>query len=156
GYASNAVGTINPVAEIVRLAHDAGALAFIDAVHYAPHGLIDVRALDCEFLACSPYKFFGPHMGCIYGKRELLLRFRPYKGRPAPAYLPDRWETGTQIHEGLAGVTAAVDYLADLGRHSEPAPQENRRAALVNAYRAIRAHEMALATKMIASLLEIP
>ena len=156
GYASNAVGTINPVAEIVRLAHEAGALAFIDAVHYAPHGLIDVRALDCDFLACSPYKFFGPHMGCIFGKRELLLRFRPYKVRPAPAYLPDRWETGTQIHEGLAGVTATIDYIADLGRHSNPAAPEDRRAALVNAYRTIRHHEMALATRMIAGLLEIP
>ena len=156
GYASNAVGTINPVAEIVRLAHQAGALAFIDAVHYAPHGLIDVRALDCDFLACSPYKFFGPHMGCVYGKRELLLRFQPYKVRPAPAYLPDRWETGTQIHEGLAGVAAAIDYLADLGRHSAAAPQEDRRAALVNAYRAIRQHETALAARMIAGLLEIP
>src|SRR5690348_6007776 len=120
GYASNAVGTINPVAEIIRLAHAAGALAFIDAVHYAPHGSIDVCALDCDFLACSPYKFFGPHMGCIFGKREQLLRFRPYKVRPAPETLPDRWETGTQLHEGLAGVIAAVDYLADLGRHSDP------------------------------------
>jgi len=156
GYASNAVGTINPVAEIVRLAHEAGALAFIDAVHYAPHGLIDVRALDCDFLACSPYKFFGPHIGCIYGERELLTRFRPYKVRPAPAYLPDRWETGTQIHEGLAGVTAAIDYLADLVRHADPVAPENRRAALVSAYRAIRQHEMALAARMIAGLLEIP
>jgi cysteine desulfurase family protein (TIGR01976 family) len=126
GYASNAVGTINPVAEIVRLAHEAGALAFIDAVHYAPHGLTDVRTLDCDFLACSPYKFFGPHMGCIYGKRELLLRFHPYKVRPAPETLPDRWETGTQIHEGLAGVTAAIDYLADLGRHSVSSPRSGR------------------------------
>jgi cysteine desulfurase family protein (TIGR01976 family) len=156
GYASNAVGTINPVAEIVRLAHDAGALAFIDAVHYAPHGLIDVGALNCDFLACSPYKFFGPHMGCIYGKRELLMRFRPYKVRPAPAYLPDRWETGTQVHEGLAGVTAAIDYLADLGRRSDSAAPAARRAALVSAYRTIRQHEMALATRMIAGLLEIP
>jgi cysteine desulfurase family protein (TIGR01976 family) len=156
GYASNAVGTINPVAEIVRLAHQASALAFIDAVHYAPHGLIDVRALDCDFLACSPYKFFGPHMGCIYGKRELLLKFRPYKVRPAPAYLPDRWETGTQIHEGLAGVTAAIDYLADLGRHADSARAENRRAALVSAYRAIRQYEMRLAERMISGLLEIP
>jgi len=125
-------------------------------VHYAPHGLIDVRALDCDFLACSPYKFFGPHMGCIYGKRDLLLRFRPYKVRPAPAYLPDRWETGTQIHEGLAGVTAAIDYLADLGRHSDSSAQEDRRAALVSAYRTIRQHEMALAKRMVKGLLEIP
>jgi cysteine desulfurase family protein (TIGR01976 family) len=156
GYASNAVGTINPIAEIVQIAHKAGALAFIDAVHYAPHGSIDVRALDCDFLACSPYKFFGPHMGCVYGRRELLLRFRPYKVRPAPAYLPDRWETGTQIHEGLAGVTAAVDYLADLGRHSSAEPIENRRAALLCAYRAIRQYEMALARQMIEGLLDIP
>jgi cysteine desulfurase family protein (TIGR01976 family) len=156
GYASNAVGTINPVAEAVRLAHDAGALAFIDAVHYAPHGPIDVRALDCDFLACSPYKFFGPHMGCIYGKRELLLRFRPYRVRPVPETLPDRWETGTQIHEGLAGVIAAIDYLADLGRHQDASPESTRRAALASAYRAIRQHEMALAERMIRGLREIP
>jgi cysteine desulfurase family protein (TIGR01976 family) len=155
GYASNAVGTINPVEEIVRLAHAAGALVFIDAVHYAPHGSIDVRALDCDFLACSPYKFFGPHMGCIYGKREHLLRFRPYKVRPAPDTLPDRWETGTQIHEGLAGVAAAVDYLADLGCHFDPAVPTNRRAMLTSAYRAIRQYEMSLAARMIGGLLEI-
>jgi cysteine desulfurase family protein (TIGR01976 family) len=156
GYASNAVGTINPIEEIVRLARAAGVLAFIDAVHYAPHGPIDVRALDCDFLACSPYKFFGPHMGCIYGKREHLLRFRPYKVRPAPDTLPDRWETGTQIHEGLAGVAAAVDYLADLGRHYDPAVPTSRRAMLTSAYRAIRQHEMSLAARMIGGLLEIP
>ena len=156
GFASNAVGTINPVAEIVKLAHDAGALAFIDAVHYAPHGTIDVRALDCDFLACSPYKFFGPHMGCIYGKRELLLRFRPYKVRPAPETLPDRWETGTQIHEGLAGVTAAIEYLAALGRKCDPSATSTRRAALANAYHVMRGHEMHLAARMIRGLLEIP
>jgi cysteine desulfurase family protein (TIGR01976 family) len=156
GYASNAVGTINPVAKIVRLAHEAGALAFVDAVHYAPHGPIDVRELNCDFLACSPYKFFGPHMGCIYGKRELLLRFRPYKVRPAPEMLPDRWETGTQIHEGLAGVIAAIDYLADLGRNSDPASNATRRSAIAAAYRAIRKHEMELAARMIRGLLEIP
>jgi len=104
GYASNAVGTINPVAEITKLAHAAGAFVFIDAVHYAPHGPIDVRALDCDFLVCSPYKFFGPHMGTLYGKREHLLRFQPYKVRPAPDTLPDRWETGTQVQELIAGI----------------------------------------------------
>ncbi|MHB8539633.1 MAG: cysteine desulfurase-like protein [Candidatus Acidiferrales bacterium] len=156
GYASNAVGTINPVAEIVKLAHDAGALAFIDAVHYAPHGTIDVRALDCDFLASSPYKFFGPHMGCIYGKRELLLRFRPYKVRPAPETLPDRWETGTQLHEGLAGVTAAIEYLAALGRKCDPAATITRRAALASAYAAMREHEMKLASRMIRGLIGIP
>src|SRR5258706_15171409 len=92
-----------------QLAHDAGALMFIDAVHYAPHGSIDVRALDCDFLVCSPYKFFGPHMGSLYGKRERLLQFRPYKVRPATDALPDRWETGTQVQELIAGIGAAVD-----------------------------------------------
>jgi cysteine desulfurase family protein (TIGR01976 family) len=155
GYASNAVGTINPVAEVVRLAHAAGALAFVDAVHYAPHGSIDVRALDCDFLACSAYKFFGPHIGVVFGKREQLLRFRPYKVRPAPETLPDRWETGTQVQEGLAGVEAAVEYLAELGRRTDPGAA-NRRAALVAAYRAIRAHEMTLAARMITGLCKIP
>jgi cysteine desulfurase family protein (TIGR01976 family) len=155
GYASNAVGTINPVTEIIRIAHDVGALAFIDAVHYAPHGSIDVRALDCDFLACSPYKFFGPHMSCIYGKRDLLMRFRPYKVRPAPEALPDRWETGTQIHEGLAGVSAAIDYIAELGRRADPSAA-NRRAALIAAHRAMREYEMTLAARMIRGLLEIP
>ncbi|HXT86897.1 MAG TPA: cysteine desulfurase-like protein [Verrucomicrobiae bacterium] len=155
GYASNAVGTINPVREIIRLAHDAGALAFIDAVHYAPHGTIDVRELDCDFLACSPYKFFGPHMGCIYGKRELLMRFRPYKVRPAPEYLPDRWESGTQIHEGLAGVTASINYMAALGRKCDSSAT-TRRAALVSAHRAMRGHEMSLAAEMVRGLLAIP
>ncbi len=155
GYASNAVGTINPVAEITRLAHEAGALMFVDAVHYAPHGAIDVKALDCDFLACSPYKFFGPHMGVLYGKKEQLLRFRPYKVRPAPETLPDRWETGTQIHEGIAGVAAAVDYLAELGRRCDPAVK-TRREALLAAYRATGTYERGLATKLIAGLLEIP
>src|SRR5579885_3169814 len=128
GYASNAVGTINNVREVVRLAHDVGALAFIDAVHYAPHGPIDVRALDCDFLVSSPYKFFGPHLGALYGKREHLARLLPYKVRPAPDKLPDRWETGTQNHEGLAGVTAAIDYLAELGRRAQPTAPSRRAA----------------------------
>lgn len=155
GYASNAVGTINPVAEITKLAHQAGALMFVDAVHYAPHGAIDVKALDCDFLACSPYKFFGPHMGVLFGKKEHLLRFRPYKVRPAPETLPDRWETGTQVHEGIAGVAAAVDYFAELGRRSEPAAK-SRREALLAAYRSTGAYERSLATKLIAGLLEVP
>lgn len=116
GYASNAVGTINDVAEATRLAHRVGALSYIDAVHYAPHGPIDVRALDCDFLACSPYKFFAPHAGALYGKREHLLRLKPYKVRPSTEELPGRWMTGTQSHEAMAGVTAAVEYLAELGR----------------------------------------
>jgi cysteine desulfurase family protein (TIGR01976 family) len=155
GYASNAVGTINPVAEITKLAHAAGALMFIDAVHYAPHGPIDVRALDCDFLVCSPYKFFGPHMGTLYGKREHLLRFRPYKVRPAPDSLPDRWETGTQVQELIAGVGAAVDYLVEVGRHCDPAASD-RRSALLAAYRATRHHEMMLFARLIEGLLAIP
>ena len=155
GYASNAVGTINPVAEITKLAHAAGALMFIDAVHYAPHGPIDVRALDCDFLVCSPYKFFGPHMGTLYGKREHLLRFRPYKVRPAPDSLPDRWETGTQVQELIAGIGAAVDYLAELGRRCDPSAKD-RRSALLAAYRATRQHEMALLSRLVPGLLAIP
>jgi cysteine desulfurase family protein (TIGR01976 family) len=119
GYASNAVGTINPVKEIIRLAHSFGALAYVDAVHYAPHGLIDVAALDCDFLVCSTYKFFGPHMGVLFGKREHLQRLRPYKVRPLTDAVPNRWEWGTLNHECIAGVTACVDYIADLDRHSK-------------------------------------
>jgi cysteine desulfurase family protein (TIGR01976 family) len=155
GYASNAVGTINPVGEITKLAHDAGAMMFIDAVHYAPHGAIDVRALDCDFLVCSPYKFFGPHMGTLYGKRERLLQFKPYKVRPAPDALPDRWETGTQVQELIAGIGAAVDYLAELGRRHEPSAKD-RRSALLAAYRATRRHETALLGRLIEGLLGIP
>ena len=155
GYASNAVGTINPIAEITKLAHAAGALMFIDAVHYAPHGPIDVRALDCDFLVCSPYKFFGPHMGTLYGKREHLLRFKPYKVRPAYDTLPDRWETGTQVQELIAGIGAAVDYLAELGRHCDPTAK-SRRDALLAAYRATVPYERMLVTRLIEGARQIP
>jgi cysteine desulfurase family protein (TIGR01976 family) len=155
GYASNAVGTINPVAEITKWAHAAGALAFIDAVHYAPHGAIDVRTLDCDFLVCSPYKFFGPHMGTLYGKREHLERLRPYKVRPASDLFPDRWETGTQPHELIVGITAAVEYLAELGRQCQPGIG-TRRDALLAAYTATVPYERKLLTALIAGLLEIP
>jgi cysteine desulfurase family protein (TIGR01976 family) len=154
GYASNAVGTINPVAEIVRLAHAAGALAFIDAVHYAPHGAIDVRALDCDFLACSPYKFFGPHTGVMYGRREHLLKLRAYKVRPQYDRLPDKWEVGTLAHESIAGVLATVEYLAALGRQGEP-DAKSRREALRAAYRAIGAYERTLAAQMLAGFAKI-
>ena len=119
GYASNAVGTINPVKEIVRLAHSVGALAYVDAVHYAPHGIIDVKALDCDFLVCSTYKFFGPHMGVLCGKRDHLKRLRPYKVRPLTEAVPYRWEWGTLNHECIAGIPACVDYIAEIGRHHE-------------------------------------
>jgi cysteine desulfurase family protein (TIGR01976 family) len=155
GYASNAVGTINPVAKITAIAHAAGALMFVDAVHYAPHGPIDVRALDTDFLVCSPYKFFGPHLGTLYGKREHLLRFHSYKVRPAPDTLPDRWETGTQVQELIAGIAAAVDYLAELGRRRDPNVTD-RRSALLAAYCATHHHEMALFTRLVEGLQSIP
>ncbi|MBZ5681105.1 MAG: cysteine desulfurase-like protein [Acidobacteriia bacterium] len=155
GYASNAVGTINPVKEIVRLAHAAGALAYIDAVHYGPHGLIDVAALDCDFLACSTYKFFGPHMGVLFGKREHLRGFRPYKVRPLTDAIPYRWEWGTLNHECIAGIGACVEYLADLGRHTRP-EATTRRAAIEAAYEAIHEHERELLKRIISGLLKIP
>jgi cysteine desulfurase family protein (TIGR01976 family) len=155
GYASNAVGTINPVREVCRLAHAAGAMTFIDAVHYAPHGLADVKELDCDFLACSPYKFFGPHMGTLFGKRELLDRFRPYKVRPSHDEIPDRWETGTLAHELIAGVGAAVDYIAGVGRHSDPTAK-TRRQALAAAYRTTVPYERRLIARLVEGLQTIP
>ena len=155
GWAANAIGTINDVNEVVRLAHEAGAMAFIDAVHYAPHGPIDVRALDCDFLVCSSYKFFGPHLGILYGKREQLQRLRPYKLRACSEQLPDRWETGTQNHEGLAGLIAAIDYIADAGRHHDPSAN-TRREAIRAAYDVFRQHERELLELLISGLLAIP
>jgi cysteine desulfurase family protein (TIGR01976 family) len=155
GYASNMVGTINPVAEIAKLAHAAGALMFIDAVHYAPHGLIDVKALDCDFLACAPYKFFGPHMGTLYGKRQHLERFKPYKVRPATDVSPECWETGTQVQELIAGIAAAVDYIAELGQNCD-STAKSRRDALQAAYRATHQYETGLLTRLIEGLQAIP
>ncbi|WP_434113862.1 cysteine desulfurase-like protein [Methylocaldum sp. GT1TLB] len=154
GYASNAVGTVNDVAKAIRLAHAVGALVFVDAVHYAPHGPIDVRALDCDFLTCSAYKFFGPHVGILFGKREHLARFRPYKVQPAPDEVPSCWETGTLNHEGLAGLIATIDYLAELGRRVSSSP-ENRRDALIVAMEASRQYERRLSERLIQDLLQI-
>jgi cysteine desulfurase family protein (TIGR01976 family) len=172
GYASNAVGTINPVKEIIRLAHAAGALAYIDAVHYGPHGLIDVAALDCDFLVCSTYKFFGPHMGVLFGKREHLQRLRPYKVRPLTEAVPNRWEWGTLNHECIAGITACVDYVADLGRRAASTCGDSRlgcpssgarllgtstrRAAIVSAFEVIHHYEHGLMERLVAGLLQIP
>jgi cysteine desulfurase family protein (TIGR01976 family) len=115
-FAANAVGTVTPVAEIAAIAHDAGALAWVDAVHYGPHGPIDVAAVDADILLCSPYKFYGPHLGLAFGRRELLESWRPYKVRPAdPFPVGNRYETGTLAHELLAGFVAAVEYLDDVG-----------------------------------------
>ncbi|MFY9843381.1 MAG: cysteine desulfurase-like protein [Terriglobales bacterium] len=155
GQASNAVGTINNVAEVVRLARQAGALSYIDAVHYAPHGPIDVRALDCDFLVCSTYKFFGPHMGVLYGKREHLKELRPYKVRPNTDNIPNCWEWGTLNHECIAGIKACLDYWEELGRRANPAIA-TRRNAILAAHEAIHHHERRLTEKMIAGLLAIP
>ncbi|WP_326520726.1 cysteine desulfurase-like protein [Leptothoe spongobia] len=154
-YASNAVGTLNDLPAIIRLAHDAGAWVYVDAVHYAPHGPIDVHQLDCDFLVCSPYKFFGPHIGVLYGKQEHLEQIFPYKVRPASEAIPDRWETGTQNHEGLAGVTAAVDYLADLGQIVSP-QVSHRRKAILAAMTAIHHHGGQLCQSLIKGLLQLP
>jgi cysteine desulfurase family protein (TIGR01976 family) len=155
GYASNAVGTINDVKEIIRLAHERGAMAYIDAVHYAPHSAIDVRALDCDFLVCSTYKFFGPHMGVLYGKREHLTRLEPYKVRANTNAIPNRWEWGTLNHECIAGIAACVDYLADLGRHVNSSAS-TRRAAVLAAYAAIQKHERGLMETLMRGMLPIP
>ncbi len=151
GCASNAVGTVNPVKEICRLAREVGALTFLDAVHFAPHGLIDVEDFGCDFLACSAYKFFGPHIGLLWGRRELLENLQAYKLRPASDELPDKWMTGTQNHECIAGTLAAIDYLADLGRTlaAEPLP---RRAALERAYSAIVEYEQQLIWQLVEGL----
>jgi cysteine desulfurase family protein (TIGR01976 family) len=142
-HASNAVGTVPDVAQLVRLAHEAGALAFVDAVQYAPHGPIDVQALDCDFLACSAYKFFGPHVGVLYGKREHLERLTPHKVRPAKDAIPYRWETGTLNHEGLAGVTAAVEYLAEVaGAGGERAERLRRSIERIRAYEQVLSRQL--------------
>ncbi len=155
GAASNAVGTVNPIAEISQAAHDVGALVFCDAVHYAPHGRINVSALGCDLLACSAYKFFGPHVGILWARPELLGGLPAYKVRPAPDSIPGRWMTGTQNHEGIAGTLAAVEYLADLGRVFGPADAD-RPAALDAAFATITAYERQLADRLIAGLVRKP
>ena len=153
--ASNAVGTVVPLKQIVAMAHDAGALVFVDAVHYAPHRLIDVREWDCDFLVCSAYKFFGPHVGVMWGRRELLAELPAYKVRPAPDGLPGRWMTGTQCHEGIAGTLAAVDYLADMGRRYATGTPD-RRAALAATFDLITSHERGLVATLLAGLADTP
>ena len=155
GYASNAVGTVNPVREIVARAHEVGALTFIDAVAFAPHGPIDVTALDTDFLACSAYKWFGPHVGVLYGKAEVLDRLPAYKVRPAH----DRFETGTPNYEGIAGTLAATDYLRDIGREygdvagaPGAADASERRRELVAAMVAIATYERELVGRLLAGL----
>jgi cysteine desulfurase family protein (TIGR01976 family) len=154
GFASNAVGTINDVARIVKMSHDAGALVYVDAVHYAPHGPIDVKALDCDFLACSPYKFFAPHMGTVYGKREHLARLQPYKVRPSDPKSPGCWETGTQNFEAMAGLVSAIEYLATIGG-AAGGETNSRRSKLISAMKLIRDYERTLSERMVAGLLEL-
>ena len=169
GAASNAVGTVNPVAEICKLASEAGALSFVDAVHFAPHALPDVEAWRCDFAACSAYKFFGPHLGLLWGRRELLENLPAYKVRPAPDGLPGRWMTGTQSHEAIAGLGAAIEYLCELGDaalEAQPrggqaqagggaSTKPSTRARLVAAYDAIADCERPLGAKLLAGLREI-
>ena len=152
GAASNAVGTINEVRRAAEMARAAGALTFVDAVHYAPHRLVDVAELGADFLACSAYKFFGPHAGILWGRRELLERFRPYRLPPAPDFAPERWETGTQNHEAIAGIAAAVDWIASLAGDGAG----GRREALRRAYEAMHEHESALFRSLEDGLRALP
>jgi cysteine desulfurase family protein (TIGR01976 family) len=162
GYASNAVGTINDVRRIVQMAQTVGALTYIDAVHYAPHGPIDVQGLDCDFLVCSAYKFFGPHLGVLYGKAEAFERFQAYKVRPQDEAPPYRFETGTLNHEGIAGAAAAIDYLAEVGATcgaEQEAAYKNfsgRKRLLKTAMAAIQNYERGFSEKLIAGLQAVP
>ena len=164
GYASNALGTINPVAEITRMAHQAGAWVYVDAVQYAPHGPIDVQELDCDFLVSSSYKFYGPHAGILYGKRDILENLMAYKVRPAPNTLPGKFETGTQNHEGIAGVLGAVEYFEWIGErfgtaHAakwESRGYSGRRLALKKALSAIFAYDQLLNSALLETLQSVP
>jgi selenocysteine lyase/cysteine desulfurase len=149
GAASNALGTINDVRRAAEMAHSSGAQIFVDAVHYAPHGLIDVRDWACDFLACSAYKFYGPHIGILYGRHSLLGSLDFPKLIPAPDSAPERAETGTQNHEGIAGAAAAVDFLASLERGT------TRRERLRSSFRQLHEHGDALLTRLWNGLREI-
>jgi cysteine desulfurase family protein (TIGR01976 family) len=154
--ASNAVGTIPRAAELTRRAKQAGAVVAVDGVHLAQHRALDLRAIGADILACSPYKFFGPHLGLLAVRRDLLAEWRPYKLRAAPDDDPARWETGTQNHEGLAGLVAAVDYLAGVGRDFGVSVAGARRSEIVAAYDAIEAHERDLSLRFLEGLARMP
>lgn len=157
GLASNAVGTINDVRRIGEAAHAHGALLFVDAVHAGPHIAVDPRALGADLLACSPYKFFGPHLGVLYGRRELLERLAAYRVRPAGDALPGKWETGTQPHELLAGLLGTYRYLAALGRaYGGAAHDADRRTALAAAMGAIGRYERGLIGPLLDGLARLP
>jgi cysteine desulfurase family protein (TIGR01976 family) len=152
GFASNAVGTVNPVPEIARRAHAAGALCYVDAVQYAPHRRIDVQALDCDFLVASSYKFFGPHLGMLYGRHDLLARLRAYKVRSASDAPPGKFETGTQLHENIVGALGAVEYLAGL----PGIETSDWRARFDRAFSLIEAYEARLTQQLIVGLQTVP
>jgi cysteine desulfurase family protein (TIGR01976 family) len=164
GYASNSLGTINPIVRIIKMAHAAGALVYVDAVQYAPHGPIDVQKLDCDFLVSSAYKFFGTHAGILYGKHELLDKLFAYKVRPATNTLPGKFETGTQNHEGIAGVLGAIEYFQWVGRQFGGEAAEglagngykDRVLDLKKAVTAIRAYEFELSRALLSALQSIP
>ena len=151
---SNAVGTISDVKRAAALAHSVGAWCFVDAVHFALHGAIDVRDIDCDFLACSAYKFFGPHVGVLYTRKGLETRLRPLKLRTQEEWPPFRYETGTLDHEGIAGAAEAVEFIADLGRHETTpgADVDARRAAVLAGMHAIEVYEQPLARHLIEQL----
>ncbi|HSG18838.1 MAG TPA: cysteine desulfurase-like protein [Anaerolineae bacterium] len=158
-YASNAVGTIVDVARVTELAHQVGALVYVDAVHYTPHNPVDVQAVDCDFLACSSYKFFGPHSGIMYGKYDHLDSLEAYKVRPAPGKPPGKWETGTQSFESLAGVKAAVDYLEEIGRVAGGATLEQyngRPRRLKQALETIKEYEAGLSRHFLERAPTVP
>jgi cysteine desulfurase family protein (TIGR01976 family) len=152
GWASNAVGTINPVPEIAARARAVGALTYVDAVQYAPHAPIDVAATGCDLLAVSSYKFFGPHLGVLWGRRELVDDLHAYKVRPAKSRSPEKLETGTQNHEGIAGSAAAVDYLASL---SSLGPGATRRQRLLDAWARLQRHETELCRRLLDGLASV-
>ncbi len=163
GYASNALGTVNPVRKLTKMAKEAGALVYVDAVQYAPHGPIDVQDIGCDFLVCSSYKFFGPHAGILFGKRDLLTQLKAYKVRPASNALPSRFETGTQNHEGIAGVLGAIEYFEWLGEQFGSAQEEAdegglsaRRLTLKRAMTAVHAHEFELSRTLIETVQAVP
>lgn len=153
-YASNLIGSINPIAELTALAKAAGALVYVDAVQFAPHGAVDVLALGCDFLACSAYKFFGPHLGVLWGREALLADLYPYAVRTAPQHLPGRHEIGTPQTELFAGLAAAVDYLASIGE--QVGVWGDRRAKLTGALAAATAYEMPLAQRLMEELRAMP
>lgn len=156
GYASNLTGTINDVPAIARLAKKVGALVYVDAVQYAPHGLIDVQALGCDFLVCSAYKFFGPHYGMAWGRPEVLRRLSAYKVRPASDDMPWKFVTGTTNREELAGCAAAIDYYAWVGETFGQPADDSRRARIAAGVAAMNAHDHAMTSRLIKGLQALP